>query len=48
MSNIFLLFPEENGGYSNWGRGGGRGNWGYRGKSTLVIFSNLCSMYSFY
>ncbi|CAK7349367.1 unnamed protein product [Dovyalis caffra] len=28
----FTLSPIDNGGYSNWGRGGGRGrSWGYRG-----------------
>jgi hypothetical protein len=33
----FTLSPIDNGGYSNQGRGGGRGrNWGYRGKLLLL------------
>ena len=30
--DVYCFILIENGGYSNWGRGGGRGGWGYRGK----------------
>lgn len=42
----FTLSPIDNGGYSNQGRGGGRGrNWGYRGK--LLLLQNTHANRSF-